>query len=88
MANSNPYHARVAKKARTKRRGILTLIDTLWDTMDVAVKVLDRTSDDMDKIKACHCISQIGGQIGRLLEVGELEARLAALEAHLRGKAA
>jgi hypothetical protein len=43
-------------------------------------------SDDMT-LKAAHCISQCAGQYAKLLEIGEFEARLAAIEARLNGRA-
>ena len=82
--NPNPTAARQAKKA--KRRGKPgTLADAqavLWRALQKAGELLD-TEDPHLSLKAVHAVSQCAGSYAKVLEVGELEARLQALEAEL-----
>jgi len=62
----------------------------LWGALLEAQDVLQQAPEDNPelRLKACHCLSQTAGQYAKLLEVGEIEGRLVALEAALRGKVA
>ena len=81
MSNPNPTEARQAK--RQKRRGQPgTLEDAralLWKAFQRAGVILDN-EDDALSLKAIHAVSQGAAAYARIIEVGELEARLAALE--------
>jgi hypothetical protein len=44
---------------------------------------MERAVEDEVRLRAIHALSQACGQYAKLLEVGELEARLAALEAQV-----
>lgn len=90
--NSNPTKARQAKKAR--RRGKPgTLEDArrlLWCALERAGELLEVKSEDPDTgemkpdnalaLKAIHAISQGASAYAKIMEVGELEARIQALE--------
>jgi hypothetical protein len=86
MANHNPYQARQARKR--KRQGTLQdVLQMLWAALTAAEAVLEECAGDHEQtLKAVHAISQCGGQYAKLLEVGELEARLAALEHATKGQ--
>ena len=81
MSNPNPTEARQAK--RQKRRGQPgTLEDAralLWKALQRAGTILEN-EDDALSLKAIHAVSQGAAAYARIIEVGELEARLAALE--------
>lgn len=87
MSNANPSKARQAKKAR--RRGKPGTVEDarrlLWRALDRAGELLD-VEDEEGKpdhalaLKAIHAISQGAAAYARIVEVGELEARIKALE--------
>ena len=81
MPNPDPVEARQAK--RRKRRGKPgTLEDAralLWRALTRAGELLEE-EDPALSLKAIHAISQGVGAYAKVLEVGELEARIAALE--------
>ena len=92
MANPNadPTKARQAKKR--KRRGTPGSIEDaralLWKALQRAGQLLDAEivedgvsrPDNHTALRAIHAISQGAAAYARIVEVGELEARLAALE--------
>ena len=60
----------------------------LWGALLKAEAVLDAATNDSElTLKAVHAVSQCAGQYSKLLEVGELDARLAALEAQVHASA-
>lgn len=81
MPNPNPTEARRARKAR--RRGKPgTLEDAralLWRALTRAGELLEE-EDPAHVLKAVHAVSQGAAAYARIVEVGELEARIAALE--------
>ena len=79
--NADPTKARQAKR-RKKLSQPGTLEDAralLWKALQRAGDILD-TDDDTMSLKAIHAISQGAAAYSRIVEVGELEARLSALE--------
>ena len=80
--NPNPTQARQAKRRR--RRGQPgTLEDAralLWRALTRAGDLLEE-EDPLLSLKAIHAVSQGAAAYARIVEVGELEARIAALEA-------
>lgn len=90
MANSNPdsLRARRAKKRRRRPKPgtIEDLQKVLWNAVATLEERLLDTSDEEDAdvaelCKLTHALSQAAGTFLKAVEVGELEARLAALEA-------
>jgi hypothetical protein len=83
MANPNPVEARLARKRRRTQAGtIRDLTRVLWR----AIQRLDEHLADADRdldLKAVHALSQIAGAYTRAVEVGEIEARLEAVEQQL-----
>jgi len=83
MSNPNPLPARQAKKRRGKPGDLAALQRLVWAALLEADAVLQRTQGANPELclKAVHAVSQCAGQYTKLLEVGELEARITALEA-------
>jgi hypothetical protein len=81
MPNSNPFHARMAKRRARKPGDLAALKITLWRALLEAERVLLESDDDELSLKAVHALSQASGQYLKLLEIGEFEASIAALEA-------
>jgi len=79
--NADPTKARQAR--RKKRRG---KPGTLEDARALLWRALTRAGDLLEEedpalcLKAIHAVSQGAAAYARIVEVGELEARLAALE--------
>ena len=91
--NPNTQPARDAKKRKAieKRKEDVEQIKEPGTLQDVKVKMWNAinrletiaTKDDADDslvVKTTHCLVQACGQYVKLLEVGEFEARIAALE--------
>ncbi|MBM3224378.1 MAG: hypothetical protein FJZ47_11315 [Candidatus Tectomicrobia bacterium] len=81
MPNPNPFQARQAVRQRAKPGNLDELLAMLWGALEEAEAVLARAATDDLRLKSIHAISQCAGQYAKLLEIGELEARLKALEA-------
>lgn len=80
MPNPNPVAARLAKRRAHKPGTLADLQKVLWTAIKDAEALL-YLADDPELILRCvHAIGQCAGQYSRLLEVGEFEARLAAIE--------
>jgi hypothetical protein len=87
MANPNPHAARMAKKRARKPGNLPQLLRMLWHALLEAQAVLDTaTADEAElKLRAVHALSQASRQYAKLLEIGELEAQLSALEQQMQG---
>ena len=81
MANPSPHAARLAKKRARKPGQLPQLLRLLWQALLEAQAILDEAAEAELRLRAIHAISQAAGQYAKLLEIGELEARIAALEA-------
>jgi hypothetical protein len=83
----NPHAARLVKRQKHKPGNLRDLLQVLWQALLEAQAVLEAAGEDEAelKLKAVHAISQCGGQYAKLLEVGELEARLTAVEQAQKG---
>ena len=81
MANPNadPTRARLAKKAKARPGNIQDAAGAVWDALETAREILSST-DTNERLKACHATFQGAQAYAKLFEVGELEARLSALE--------
>lgn len=89
MANPNPDALKARRGAWAKRRPkpgtVKQLTSVLWRAITHLEAHLDATvtSDKVDALELCklsHALSQAAGVYLKALEVGELEARLEALE--------
>ncbi len=85
--DTKPHKARQAKRRRRIRK-IGSLTDArrkLWQAITSAEEVLlDDQSDALTVLKAVHAITSASTAYARLVEIGELEARLAAVEELLK----
>ena len=81
MPNPSPHHARIARKRRRKPGDLAAVTRVLWQAIVVAEDLLHDAEEADMQLRCVHALSQAAGQYAKLLEVGELESRLAALEA-------
>ena len=87
----NTAPARMGKKKKAERAaeraGTLEEVRLkLWRCIGRVEEILvDEGADATVTLKAAHCLSQTASTYVRLTEVGELEARLTALEGAPRG---
>lgn len=79
MANPNPSKARAAKRQKAKAGNLRDVTGLLWDALLTARDLLD-DEDSGTRLKAVHALSQTASSYARVYEVGELEARIEALE--------
>lgn len=91
--NADPVKARQAKKAR--RRGKPGSVEDaqclVWRALERAAEMLEAQTVDPETglprpdnalaLKAVHAVSQCAASYARIVDVGELAARVAALEA-------
>jgi hypothetical protein len=77
--NPNPTKARQAKKAKAKPPSVKEAGLIVWQALEAAQAILE-VPDPTLKLKACHCIFQGAQAFAKLLEIGELEARISQLE--------
>jgi len=93
MANPNPNPTQARQAKRRKRRGKPGSIEDaralLWRALERAGELLEAETvkedgsmapDNHTALRAIHAISQGAAAYARIVEVGELEARIAALE--------
>jgi hypothetical protein len=91
MANKNikadsqtALTARLAKKAKAKPPSIQDAARIVWDALLTVQEIL-KEKDVLIQLKAAHACFQGAQAFAKLHEVGELEARLLALEQALPG---
>lgn len=82
MPNSNPFPGRLAKRAKRYNGDVQKLQGKLWAAILRAETIMEPGGDDYLALKAAHCLSQVAACFLKAVEVGELEARLEALEQH------
>jgi hypothetical protein len=80
MPNPNPHRARLARKSARKPGDLRGLQRKLWGAILHCEDVLEAADTPELRLRAIHAMSQATGAYVRVLEVGELEARLTALE--------
>ncbi|MBZ0160969.1 MAG: hypothetical protein K8G79_12695 [bacterium] len=88
MGNLNPVPGRLAKRAKRASGDVARLQTKLWQSVLQAESVMLKEGDDVLKLKAIHCLSQVAASFLKCVEVGELEARLEALEQQERRRTA
>ena len=85
MANKNPYQGRMERKAKRSAGDITQLREKLWKALERAEGLMD--SDDAAVVlRAIHALAQATGPYLKAVEVGELEARLRAIEERMNSK--
>ncbi len=82
MPNPNPHQARTARKRKSKPKDLKAVAAIVWDALETARALLENEDPQM-QLKACHGVFQGAAAYAKVYEVGELEARLEALEASL-----
>jgi len=85
MANKNPYHGRMGRKAKRSAGDVDRLREKLWKALERAEGLMDN-DDTAVVLRAIHALAQATGPYLKAVEVGELEARLRAIEEKLNGK--
>ena len=87
--DTKPHKAREAKKRHARLRKTGTIADMqreLWRAVLCATDVLlEPSTDAATTLKAVHAITSASTAYAKLIEVGELDARLAELEIHFNG---
>jgi hypothetical protein len=86
--NPQTIQARMAKKKRQRTGDLKALQRKVWVALMYAEDVLEEATETELRLKAIHALSQCAGQYAKLLEVGELEARLTELEVKVTGRPA
>ena len=88
--DTKPHKAREAKKRHARLRKSGTIADMqreLWRAILCAKDVLlDASNDPATTLKAVHAITSASTAYAKLVEVGELEARLSELEKSLENR--
>ena len=87
MANPSPFKARQARKKARQTGSLKDVTGMLWEALEAARELLSE-EDVQVRLKAIHALSQTASSYARVYEVGELEARLEALEAAQGGQTA
>jgi len=90
MANQSPHDGRLAKKELHRPGNLQQLLGIMWRNVLEADAIKTTIPEDAVelRLKAIHATIQAGSAYARLLEVGELEARMVAIEQALQGTAA
>lgn len=81
MAEHGMNPRRPARRRRHKPGDLAALTRVLWQAILEGEAILARPESDEQALRAIHALSQACGQYSRLLSQGELESRVAALEA-------
>lgn len=88
--DTRTHLARIAKRRKRDGGDLTKMRRALWRAVEAAEAALmdgAAAGDAAAVLKAVHAITQASGAFARLVEVGELEARLAELEAALAARA-
>jgi hypothetical protein len=87
MANANPYQGRIERKKKRRANGDIEGATALvWRAMKKAETIMKASQEHDVQLKAIHALSQSASVYARLIECGELEARLAAIETAMQGE--
>lgn len=71
----------MARKYRRRQGTLLQTQKMLWRAITAVEAILDAPDSNAQTLQVCHALSQACSSYSRLLEVGQFEARLLALEA-------
>ena len=75
------YKARMVKRRRAKAGTLAQTQAVLWQAILGAEQVLGDADTNAQTLQACHALAQACSAYAKLLQAGELEARVQALEA-------
>jgi hypothetical protein len=85
VPNPDPFKARLGRRRRRRKVGDLAALQRkLWAAICEADDMIVGADADELRLKAIHALVQAGMAYAKILEIGEYEARLAALEQQLR----
>jgi hypothetical protein len=85
VPNPDPFQARLGRRRRRRKVGDLAALRRkLWGAICEADDMLVGAEADELRLKAIHALVQAGMAYARILEIGEHEARLRAIEEKLR----
>jgi hypothetical protein len=79
MANKNPHQGRQKIIKQSKPPSVQDAALIVWEALRTAQEIL-KEEDPVMQLKACHAVFQGAQAYSKLYEVGEIEARLQALE--------
>lgn len=82
MANPNPTKARQARKRRRKPGDVKAVLGKVWSALETAESDLGSQIPEI-RLKAAHAVFQGATAYTKLLELGEHESRLRAVEEKL-----
>jgi hypothetical protein len=84
MANPSPYQGRIGRKRRRKPGDLAALTRVLWQALlEAEAILLAEDSEPEMRLRAANTLSQASLSYLRLIETGEYEARLRAIEEQL-----
>jgi hypothetical protein len=81
--NKNPHHARLARARNRKRGDLEALLAEAWTGVEAAAAGLAQAVTTQEIGAMVHALASMAGTYGRLLQVGEHEARLSVVEQRL-----
>lgn len=83
MSNADPWKARLAKSRKRRKAGDLQDVRArLWQALEAAAGLLGN-ADPQITLRAVHATSQAAAAYVKIIETGELQARLEALEGQI-----
>lgn len=77
--HTSAARARAGKKARSKPGDLKAVAAIVWTALETAQDLLE-SQDTNQQLRACHAVFQGSAAYAKVLEVGELERRIQALE--------
>jgi hypothetical protein len=80
VANPNPWRARMEAAAKRKPADLTEARQQAWVVLCVAYERIATSRSSADQRKWCLAYSQLVAMFAKLFEVGEIEARLKAVE--------
>lgn len=81
--NADPTAARKARRAKRKPPGMEQLMLKLWKAMETAEDLLNHDDPNV-RLRATHAMATVAGTYTKAKDVGELEARLSAVEEQMK----
>jgi hypothetical protein len=79
--NRNPYAARLAQRRRRKSGDLHALVKAVWQAIRDCETALESAETNEERCRSIHAMAAIANSYVKLLQIGEYEARLTAIEA-------
>jgi hypothetical protein len=80
MPNPNPVKARLAQRRRRKPGDLPKLMRALWETIRDIEEALETAETSEETCRAAHSMAACANAYAKLIQIGEFEGRLTALE--------